>query len=96
MTERSNHGDEWLTTNEVSKLIGIGPKTVVRMVERGELTGYRVASRWRFKRHDIEAYLEAHRYGPERPLGTRQEGKRNGDAQQEPGTTAKGTTEQSS
>nr|BBH95816.1 hypothetical protein KTA_40150 [Thermogemmatispora argillosa] len=71
MTEHNNHGDEWLTTNEASKLIGIGPKTVVRMVERGELTGYRVASRWRFKRREIEAYLEAHRYGPGRPPESR-------------------------
>ncbi|MBX5459196.1 MAG: helix-turn-helix domain-containing protein [Thermogemmatispora sp.] len=82
MTDHSNHGDEWLTTNEVSKLIGIGPKTVVRMVERGELTGYRVASRWRFKRRDIEAYLEAHRYGPGRLPGSRNDD--GAEADQEP------------
>ena len=45
--------------------LGVTGKTVIRMVEKGEITGYRVGNVWRFKRRDIEAYLEAHRYGPD-------------------------------
>src|SRR5690242_196549 len=57
--------DQWLSANEAGNLLGVTGKTVIRMVEKRELTGYRVGNVWRFKRNDIEAYLEAHRYGPD-------------------------------
>lgn len=54
---------QWLSANEAGNLLGVTGKTVIRMVEKGEITGYRVGNVWRFKRGDIEEYLEAHRYG---------------------------------
>jgi excisionase family DNA binding protein len=35
------------------------PKTIVSMVERGELRAYKVGRYWRYRKSDIEAYLEA-------------------------------------
>jgi excisionase family DNA binding protein len=66
MTDERQQADEWLSANEAGKLIGVTGKTITRMSERGEITGYRVGSVWRFKRHDVEAYLETHKYGPDR------------------------------
>ncbi|WP_376794183.1 helix-turn-helix domain-containing protein [Thermogemmatispora sp.] len=83
MEDQRNHNDEWLTATEAGKLIGVTRRTVVRMVERGEITGYRVASAWRFKRSDLEAYLDQHRYGP---------GRSPKEGQDQAGAGADGTT----
>ena len=63
MADAGRQADQWLSANEAGNLLGVTGKTVIRMVEKGEITGYRVGNVWRFKRNDIEAYLEAHRYG---------------------------------
>jgi excisionase family DNA binding protein len=66
MAHERQQADKWLSANEAGKVIGVTGKTIIRMSEKGEITGYRVGSVWRFKRGDVEAYLEAHRYGPDR------------------------------
>ena len=66
MTDDRQQTDKWLSANEAGKLVGVTGKTLIRMSEKGEITGYRVSSVWRFKLSDVEAYLEAHRYGPDR------------------------------
>ena len=66
MADDKPQTDEWLSANKAGKQIGVTGKTIIRMAENNEITGYRVGSVWRFKRSDIEAYLEAHRYGPGR------------------------------
>ena len=66
MADDRPQADEWLSANAAGKLIGVTGKTIIRMSERGEITGYQVGSVWRFKRSDVEAYLEARRHGPDR------------------------------
>lgn len=69
MADDKPRTDEWLSANKAGKLIGVTGKTIIRMAENNKITGYRVGSVWRFKRSDIEAYLESHRYGPGRQRG---------------------------
>jgi excisionase family DNA binding protein len=69
MADDRQRGDEWLSANEAGKLLGVTGKTIIRLSEKGEITGYRVGSVWRFKRSDVETYLEAHRHGPDRRQG---------------------------
>jgi len=39
--------------------IGLGDeKTVYRLAQRGELPGFKVAGTWRFKREDIDQWVE--------------------------------------
>lgn len=64
MGDDEQQAEQWLSANDAGKLLGVTGKTVIRMAEKGEITGYRIGIVWRFKRRDIEAYLEAHRYGP--------------------------------
>jgi excisionase family DNA binding protein len=66
MADDRQEAEKWLSANEAGKQIGVTGKTIIRMSEKGEITGYRIGSVWRFKRSDIIAYLEAHRYGPDR------------------------------
>jgi len=54
------HEDEMLDVQSVADLLHVNPRTVLRMVEREELTAIRVARRFRFRRSDLENYLSTH------------------------------------
>jgi excisionase family DNA binding protein len=60
--------DEMLTTTKAGRVLGVGPKTVIRLIESGQLPAYRINYAWRIRRSDVEAYLEAHKYRPGQEL----------------------------
>ena len=39
-------------------MLGVTPRTVIRLAERGEIIGFKVGDVWRFYRRDIEDYIE--------------------------------------
>jgi len=39
-------------------MLRIHPRTVIRLANQGELPGFKVGGQWRFKRQDIEDYIE--------------------------------------
>lgn len=45
-----------ISTSEAAKILGVTSRTVIRLVERGEISGWRVGEVWRFNREDIEEY----------------------------------------
>lgn len=47
-----------LTVKEVAALLRVDEKTVYRLVKKRELPGFKVAGAWRFKRTDIESWIE--------------------------------------
>ena len=47
-----------LTVREVAALLSVDEKTVYRLAKRGDLPGFKVAGTWRFKRDDIDAWVE--------------------------------------
>jgi excisionase family DNA binding protein len=47
-----------LDADEVAKLLRLNEQTVKRLANRGELPGFKIGGRWRFKRQDIENYIE--------------------------------------
>lgn len=47
-----------LSTKEVCKRLGISRWTLLRLLRKGELPGYKVGGTWRFREVDIDAYLE--------------------------------------
>jgi excisionase family DNA binding protein len=51
--------DEVLTLQEVAALLKIAERTAYMMVQRGDLPGFKVGGQWRFKRTDIDAWMEA-------------------------------------
>ena len=51
--------DEVLTLKEVAALLKIAERTAYMMVQRGDLPGFKVGGQWRFKRKDIDAWMEA-------------------------------------
>jgi len=58
--------DEILTLQEVAALLKIAERTAYMMVQRGDLPGFKVGGQWRFKRNDIDAWMEAQKLA-ERP-----------------------------
>ena len=54
---------EFLTVKEVAELLRVKPLTVYRMVKDGRLYGYSIGRNLRFKRQDIDVFLESSRVG---------------------------------
>ncbi|MFZ3063311.1 MAG: helix-turn-helix domain-containing protein [Actinomycetota bacterium] len=46
-----------MTVGEVAKYLRMHQMTIYRMANEGRLPGYRVGSRWRFLREEIDAWL---------------------------------------
>lgn len=47
-----------MTVQEVAEYLNVDPKTVYRMVNRGELPGFKVSGTWRFRREDIDRWID--------------------------------------
>lgn len=60
--------DEILTLPEVATLLKVAEKTVYTMAQKAEMPAFKVRGQWRFKREDIDAWIEqqksTHRDGP--------------------------------
>jgi excisionase family DNA binding protein len=50
-----------MTTREVLRYLRVTPRTVYRLIREGDLPAVRMGGRWRFRRDDIEAWLERQR-----------------------------------
>lgn len=48
-----------LTVREVATYLNVDEKTVYRLAKRGQIPGFKVAGTWRFKKDDIDAWIEA-------------------------------------
>jgi len=43
-------------------ILRVSRSTVYRMVNRGELPGYKMAKRWMFDRYEVAEFVAVHRY----------------------------------
>ena len=50
--------DEILTLPEIAQLLKVAEKTVYTMAQRGEIPAFKVRGQWRFKRVDIDSWIE--------------------------------------
>ena len=50
--------DAILTIRELAALLKIGEKTAYTMAQNGELPGFKVRDQWRFRRADIDAWID--------------------------------------
>jgi excisionase family DNA binding protein len=50
--------DEILTLPDVARLLRVAEKTVYTMAQRGGLPAFKVGGQWRFKRVDLDHWIE--------------------------------------
>jgi excisionase family DNA binding protein len=51
----------FLTTEEVLAYLKITPRTIYRLIRNGELPAVRIGRQWRFRRTDLDAWVERQR-----------------------------------
>ncbi|MCL6446718.1 MAG: helix-turn-helix domain-containing protein [Armatimonadetes bacterium] len=47
-----------MTLDEVAEYLKIKKKTLYNLVQQGKLPGFKVGGAWRFKREDIDLWIE--------------------------------------
>jgi excisionase family DNA binding protein len=50
--------DEIITIQEVAAYLKIKEKTAYRLVAEGKIPGFKVGGAWRFRRSEIEAWID--------------------------------------
>ena len=50
--------DEILTLKEVAAYLKLAEKTAYRLAAEGKLPGFKVGGSWRFKKEDVENWIE--------------------------------------
>lgn len=47
-----------MTVREVAAYLNVDDKTVYRLAKKGELPGFKVAGTWRFRKADIDEWID--------------------------------------
>src|SRR6186713_2775808 len=62
--------ETFLTTEEVLEYLQVNLRTVYRLIKAGKIPAVRVGRQWRFRKRDIDAWLDSqrtHQMGPAAP-----------------------------
>ena len=60
-----------MTVREVADYLNVDEKTVYRLTKDGRLPGFKVAGAWRFKKEDIDEWIERQKSVAARPPSQR-------------------------
>jgi excisionase family DNA binding protein len=60
--------ESFLTTEEVLDYLQVNLRTVYRLIKAGKIPAVRVGRQWRFRKRDIDAWLESQRPRNARPI----------------------------
>lgn len=71
MTPKPAAHEAFLTTEEVLEYLQVNLRTVYRLIKSKSIPAVRVGRQWRFKKQDIDAWLEGRRGGPPPRQGRR-------------------------
>ncbi len=50
--------EEILEVKDVAKILKVSTRTVIRLAERDELVAFKVGDLWRFRRSDVDDYIQ--------------------------------------
>jgi len=59
-------GDEILTLKEVADYLKLAEKTAYRLAAEGRLPGFKVGGSWRFKKVDLQQWIEQQKAAEQR------------------------------
>ncbi|KJF97234.1 methylation-associated defense system helix-turn-helix domain-containing protein MAD1 [Photobacterium leiognathi] len=54
--------DQILTLKEVATYLKLAEKTAYRLASEGKLPGFKVGGSWRFKKDDLEKWIESQKH----------------------------------
>jgi excisionase family DNA binding protein len=57
-----------LTIRELARYLSVTERTIYNLLERGELPGFKVGANWRFKKEDLDAWIENKKKNESRKL----------------------------
>jgi excisionase family DNA binding protein len=57
----AGHLTAFLTTDEMLAYLNVTPRTIYRLIRANELPAIRIGHQWRFRRSDVEEWLERQR-----------------------------------
>lgn len=58
----------FLNMKQVEELLGISERTIYRIMQKGDLKGFKTGRAWRFEESDIEDYIKRQREKAEAQL----------------------------
>lgn len=56
-----NDKSDLITIKQVAEFLNLAEKTVYRMANDGEIPAFKIGGSWRFKRSEVEGWLEQQR-----------------------------------
>ena len=59
--------DTFLTTGEVLEYLNVNLRTVYRLIRARRIPAVRVGRQWRFRKRDLDSWLESQRHGEAKP-----------------------------
>ena len=65
------NGAQLLSLPEVATYLGMAERTIYVWVQQGKIPAFKLGSSWRFRRSEIDAWLETQRSGPDVSTGQR-------------------------
>ena len=51
--------DRWLSVDEICKYLGIGKDTVYKWIDKHGMPAHRMGRLWKFKKEQVDAWVEA-------------------------------------
>lgn len=60
-TSSTSELEAFLTTEEVLGYLKVTPRTIYRLIRAGELPAIRIGRQWRFRRTDLDEWLDRQR-----------------------------------
>jgi len=74
--DRVRHMEKLMTLEEVADYLRLSNDTVYRMANTGTIPASKVGNQWRFRREDVDAWLEANKNVGGRPTKAKQRRKK--------------------
>jgi len=64
VTDQTARRDEYLTSKEAQEYLKVSSVTLWRLVKEGQIPVYKIHNRNRYRKADLDKFMESHRIGP--------------------------------
>jgi putative molybdopterin biosynthesis protein len=65
VSEQNVRKDEYFTSKEAQEYLKVSSVTLWRLVKEGQIPVYKIHNRNRYRKVDLDAFMESHRVGPQ-------------------------------